>query len=97
MAATGPGRVVVVGASAGGVAALRALVAGLPADLPAAVVVVLHIPRTSPGALPGILDRAGPLRAVAAEHGSPLRPGVVYVAPADRHVLVRDGRGVRPD
>ncbi|WP_300011717.1 chemotaxis protein CheB [Pseudonocardia sp.] len=86
-----PARLVVVGASAGGVEALQSLVAGLPADLAAAVVVVLHIPRSSPGALPGILDRAGPLPAVTAAHGQSLRPGVVYVAPPDRHVLVEDG------
>jgi two-component system chemotaxis response regulator CheB len=55
------------------------------------VVVVLHIPRESPSALPGILDRAGPLPAVAAEQGARLRPGVVYTAPADHHVLVVDG------
>lgn len=85
------GRVVVVGASAGGVEALRAMMAGLPADLAASVVVVLHIPRTSPSALPGILGRAGPLPCAAAEHRRPLRPGVVYVAPADHHVLVQDG------
>ncbi len=83
--------VVVVGASAGGVEALRALVAGFPPDLPAPVVVVLHIPRRAPSALAAILDRAGPLDAVTAEHGSPLRDGTVYVAPADRHVLVSDG------
>lgn len=86
------GQVVVIGASAGGVEALRTVVAGLPADLPAAVVVVLHVPRNSPGMLAGILDRAGPLPAVAAEHGSVLRPGAVHVAPPDHHVLVSDGR-----
>lgn len=84
-------RVIVMGASAGGVEALRAVVAGLPPDLPAAVVVVLHIPRGAPSALPGILDRAGPLTAVAAEQAAPLRRGVVHVAPADHHVLVVDG------
>jgi two-component system, chemotaxis family, protein-glutamate methylesterase/glutaminase len=84
-------RLVVVGASAGGVEALRALVAGLPPDLAAAVVVVLHIPRGTPSALPGILDRAGPLPAVAAQQAAPLRAGVVYVAPTDHHVLVVDG------
>jgi two-component system, chemotaxis family, protein-glutamate methylesterase/glutaminase len=83
--------VVVVGASAGGVEALRALVAGFPPDLPAPVVVVLHIPRRAPSALSAILDRSGPLDAVSAAHGSPLRDGTVYVAPADRHVLVADG------
>jgi two-component system, chemotaxis family, protein-glutamate methylesterase/glutaminase len=85
------GRVIVMGASAGGVEALRAVVAGLPPDLPAAVVVVLHIPRGAPSALPGILDRAGPLPAVAAEQAAALGAGVVHVAPADHHVLVVDG------
>ena len=80
-----------MGASAGGVEALRAWSAGLPPDLPAAVVVVLHIPRGAPSALPGILDRAGPLPAVAAEQAAALRAGVVHVAPADHHVLVVDG------
>jgi two-component system, chemotaxis family, protein-glutamate methylesterase/glutaminase len=84
-------RLIVMGASAGGVEALRAVVAGLPPDLEASVVVVLHIPRGAPSALPGILDRAGPLPAVPAEQGAPLRPGVVYTAPADHHVLVIDG------
>jgi two-component system, chemotaxis family, protein-glutamate methylesterase/glutaminase len=81
-------RVVVIGASAGGVEALRAVVSGLPPDLPAAVVVVLHIPRGAPSALAGILDRAGPLPAVAAQQSAPLRAGTVYVAPVDHHVLV---------
>jgi two-component system chemotaxis response regulator CheB len=66
---------IVVGASAGGVEALRAFVAGLPADLPAVVAVVLHIPRESSSALAGILDRAGPLPAKTAVDGEPLRPG----------------------
>ena len=72
-----PSSVVVVGASAGGVEALRALVGGMPADLPAAVVVVLHIARNAPSALPTILDRAGPLPAVEAVHGVEMRPGTI--------------------
>ncbi len=86
------GDVVVVGASAGGVEALRSLAAGLPIGLAAPVVVVLHIPRNAPSALPAILSRSGPLPSVVAQHGAPLEDGVVYVAPADRHVLVGDGR-----
>jgi two-component system chemotaxis response regulator CheB len=83
--------IVVVGASAGGVEALRAFAAGLPVDLPAPIVVVLHIPRSAPSALPAILTRAGPLIATSAQHRAPLRAGVIYTAPADRHVLVVDG------
>lgn len=85
--------VVVVGASLGGVDALKTLAGGLPPDLPAAVVVVQHTAASSPGALGEVLDRAGPLPARLAEDGDPLRPGHVLVAPPDRHVLVTDGPG----
>ncbi|MBM2618352.1 chemotaxis protein CheB [Actinoplanes sp. LDG1-06] len=83
--------VVVLGGSAGGVEALRQVVAGLPADLPAAVLVVLHIPAQSASRLAAILDRCGPLPVRAAEHGMPLREGQVLVAVPGRHLLVRDG------
>jgi two-component system chemotaxis response regulator CheB len=84
-----PRYVIGVGASAGGVESLRTLVAGLPADLDAAICVVLHIPATGRSLLAPILDRSGPLEAVVAQHGAPLRPGVIYVAPADQHLLIR--------
>ena len=71
---------VVVGASAGGVQALRAVVHGLPCALDATVLVVLHIPPGAPSALPNILARSGPLSAVSA----PIERGQIYVAPADR-------------
>jgi two-component system chemotaxis response regulator CheB len=85
---------VVVGASAGGVDALKRLVRDLPADLDAPVAVVLHVPPTVPSALPQILDRAGALPAGHAEDGDRLEPGRIYVAPPDYHLLVRDD-GVR--
>lgn len=84
--------VVVVGASAGGVEALRELVHGLPADLPASVLVVRHVPPESQSALPRILARSGPLPAAHALDGEELRPARIYVAPADFHMLVEDGR-----
>jgi two-component system, chemotaxis family, protein-glutamate methylesterase/glutaminase len=83
--------VVVVGASAGGVEALRVFASGLPVDFPVPVVVVLHIPRHATSALPAILSRAGPLVATSAQHGARLRAGVIYTAPADHHALVVDG------
>jgi two-component system, chemotaxis family, protein-glutamate methylesterase/glutaminase len=52
------------------------------------VLVVLHIPASGGSSLPGILDRAGPLPAAAAADGEPIRPGRVYVAPPNRHLLV---------
>ncbi len=78
----------------------------LPAELDAALCVVLHIPSTGRSLLAPILDRSGALEVVPAEDGAPLRRGVVYVAPADHHLLVRADRvelshgpkenGVRP-
>jgi two-component system chemotaxis response regulator CheB len=84
--------VVVVGASAGGVEALRALIGGLPADLPAAVLVVVHIPPLATSALPVILDRSGPILVRQAVDGAALRAGEVFVAPPDHHLLAVDGR-----
>nr|BFE58185.1 chemotaxis protein CheB [Dactylosporangium thailandense] len=86
-----PRGIVVVGASAGGVEALRTFVGGLPADLPGAVCVVLHVPRTGTSALPQILNRSGLLPVVHATDGAALEAGHVYVAPPNRHLLVRDG------
>jgi len=80
--------VVVIGASAGGVEALRVVAAGLNARLVASVYVVLHLPRSGPHALQAILSRSGPLRAVAAVDDQVGRPGVIYVAPPDHHLLL---------
>ncbi|GAB3564381.1 chemotaxis protein CheB [Amycolatopsis endophytica] len=87
-----PRDLIVVGASAGGVEALREFAAGLPADLPAAVLVVLHLPPGGASALPAILDRAGPLHALSARDGEPLRRAHLYTAVPDHHLLVHDGR-----
>ncbi|MCW2991547.1 MAG: CheB methylesterase [Solirubrobacterales bacterium] len=89
--APGAPSIVVMGASAGGVDALSDVVRGLPADFPAAVLVVLHISASSPSMLPQILDRASPLTAVAADDGAPLEAGCIYVARPDLHLKVEDG------
>jgi len=87
-----PRDIVVVGASAGGVEALRALASGFPADLPAAVLVVLHMPAHGASALSAILRRSGPLDAVTAFDGERPQYGRIYVAPPNHHLLLSEDR-----
>lgn len=81
-----------MGGSAGGVEALTKVASGLPADLPFAVLMALHLPAHGPSVLAQIIDRAGPLPAVAAEDGMRLESGHIYVAVPGRHLLTRDHR-----
>jgi two-component system chemotaxis response regulator CheB len=82
-------RIVVIGASAGGFEAVRAVLEALPDDFPAAVLVVIH---TGPnGVFPDALARNTPLPVVAARDGERLEGGRVYVAPPDQHLTVTDG------
>jgi two-component system chemotaxis response regulator CheB len=85
---------IVIGASAGGVEALCALVSALPANLPAAIFIVLHIRADSPSLLPGILARESQLPVEHPKTGEPIRPGRVYVAPPDHHLLI-EGRNIK--
>jgi two-component system chemotaxis response regulator CheB len=84
--------VIVIGASAGGVEALQRLVAPLPSDLAASILVVLHVHSSGPSALPQILSRAGKLPAVHATSGDRLEAGVIYIAPPGRHLLIDAAR-----
>ena len=84
-------RVIVVGASSGGLEALRSLVANLPTDFPAPICVVLHTSPQSPAILADILTRSGRLPARNARDRERLSPGHVFVAPPDLHLLIEPG------
>jgi two-component system, chemotaxis family, protein-glutamate methylesterase/glutaminase len=83
---------IAVGASAGSLAALQRLVNELPADLQAAVLIVVHVQRTAPSHLASILARSANMPVSTAEDGEPIVPGRILVAPPDWHLLVEDGR-----
>jgi two-component system chemotaxis response regulator CheB len=86
--------IIVIGASAGGVEALPRLISALPADLPASVFVVLHIPPQGPNLLPQIIRRTASLKVAHGIDGEKFRKGRVYVAPPDFHMQL-DGARVR--
>jgi two-component system chemotaxis response regulator CheB len=92
--------IIVIGGSAGAVAPLREILARLPADLPAAVFVVLHIPARGIGILSTVASAAGRMPVRQAENGMQIENGHIYLAAPDHHMLVYDshivlGRGPR--
>jgi two-component system chemotaxis response regulator CheB len=84
-------QLIVVGASAGGVAALLRLFGGLPSDWPTAIAAVLHLPARSHSNLPEIIARKAKLPASFANDGDAVRAASIVFAPPDRHLLVKDG------
>ncbi|KAB8320124.1 chemotaxis protein CheB [Tolypothrix campylonemoides VB511288] len=81
--------IIVIGASAGGVEALKKLVASLPSDLPAAIFIVVHVSAQHKSFLPDILNRCGSLPVAHAKDGELIEHGRIYVAPPDHHLLVK--------
>ena len=81
-------RIVVVGTSWGGLAALRELVSCLPADLPLPVAIVQHRHKHSDQSLAAFLQDRSPLPVCEVEDKAPIERGKVYVAPPDYHLLV---------
>lgn len=81
-------RVVVIGASAGGVEALMQLVEHLSPQLNAAIFIAVHFPPGSVSFLPKILNRAKTLPAAHPHNGETIRPRRIYVAPPDYHMLI---------
>src|SRR5207247_4398212 len=80
--------IIVVGASAGGIESVTKLVGALPADLEAAVFVVIHIPPHSPSQMHHVLAPCSRLPVAPAVDGEAIRPGRIYVASADLHLML---------
>ncbi|HEU4728680.1 MAG TPA: chemotaxis-specific protein-glutamate methyltransferase CheB [Kofleriaceae bacterium] len=89
-------QLVMIGTSTGGPQALTVLMAGLPAELPVPVAVVLHIPSGYTHALAARLDKLSPLHVVEAHDGLALVPGIVALARGGMHLRIeRDGTALR--
>lgn len=81
-------QVVAIATSAGGLNALSQILSALPAEFPAAVLVVQHLSRQYPSQLADILGQRATLTVKEAKAGDWLQPGKVYIAPPDQHLLV---------
>ncbi|NID04842.1 chemotaxis protein CheB [Luteibacter jiangsuensis] len=88
MAWPSPLEALVIGASAGGVAALQTMLGSLPGSFQAPVFVVLHVPKDRPSGIPELLGGYCALPVLEADDKQPVRPGHVYFAPPDYHLLV---------
>jgi two-component system chemotaxis response regulator CheB len=84
--------IIVIGGSAGATAPLKQILSRLPPDLPAAVLIVLHIPAQGIGILSTVASSAGPLPVRQAENGMKIEPGQVYLAAPDHHLLLSEDR-----
>jgi two-component system chemotaxis response regulator CheB len=80
--------VVAVAASAGGLRALERLFGQLPVGFPGAILVVLHLDRRNPSILAQLLGRHTALSVREARDGDLVEPGIIYVAPPDRHLVI---------
>lgn len=84
-------KVVVIAASAGGINALLKVFSSLPADLPAAILVVQHLQADQQTHLPEYLTRNTPVRVCLAQDGMPLEVSVGYIAVPGKHLRVENG------
>jgi two-component system chemotaxis response regulator CheB len=97
---TGPGNslpridAIVIGTSAGGVEALARLLPAIPATLAAAILVVVHVPRERPSLLADIFRMKCKLRVEEAVDKAEIKPGCIYFAPPDYHMLADAGQQI---
>lgn len=89
-----PAKAIVVGGSAGAVQALSRILPALPADFPQALLIVVHVPPDRDNALIPLYQSKCQVEVKEAEDKEPVRPGVVYFAPSDYHLLVETNGSV---
>ena len=89
--------VVAIGASAGGIEALYAVVGALPVQFPAAVLIVQHMDPRHKSMLAGLLGRRSKLVVRQAISGESVQPATVHIAQPDMHLIARDRRLVLTD
>jgi two-component system chemotaxis response regulator CheB len=82
-------RLLVIGCSTGGPNALIEVMPQLPENFPVPILIVQHMPKMFTKILAERLDDRCPLEVVEAREGDPLKPGRVYIAPGEHHMLVR--------
>jgi two-component system chemotaxis response regulator CheB len=80
--------IIAIGSSTGGPKALQSVIPYLPGDIPAAVLVVQHMPPGFTNTLAERLDTKSKLTVKEAVHKERILPGHVYIAPGDSHMLV---------
>jgi two-component system chemotaxis response regulator CheB len=83
---------IAIGASAGAIDALAAILPGLPRGFPVPITIVVHLPMDKKSVIVPIFQQRCQLNVVEAEDKVPLEPGTVYFAPADYHLLVEPER-----
>lgn len=85
---------IVIGTSAGGLDALGVILPALDPRLPVPILIVQHISASSDSFIVTYFDRLCRLHVKEAEEKELLRPGIVYFAPPDYHVLIEDDRTI---
>ena len=80
--------IIVIGSSAGGVTALKTIVASFPENFKASVFIVQHVSADSLSLLPKILENKSKLKVVHPQDGDKIRQGYIYIAPPDRHIII---------
>lgn len=89
-----PVEIIVIGASAGAIEAISAILARLPADFAIPILIVIHLPADRRSLVAEVFQAKCPLVVKEADDKEPIRPGTVYVAPPDYHLLVEEDRRI---